>query len=70
MPTRVPSIPGYSAFQTPNMGLCTPQYKLSLVDVKLVSGHPLLAPAAIDAVKGYVYKPFMLNGAAVDVLIL
>jgi TonB family protein len=39
-----------------------------VADVKLVSGHPLLAPAAIDAVKGYVYKPFMLNGAAVDVL--
>jgi len=37
-------------------------------DVKLVSGHPLLAPAAIDAVKGYVYKPFILNGTAVDVI--
>lgn len=34
--------------------------------IKILSGHPLLAPAAIDAVKGYVYKPFTLNGTAVD----
>jgi Gram-negative bacterial TonB protein C-terminal len=33
-----------------------------------VSGHPLLVPPAIDAVIGYVYKPFMLNGTSVDVM--
>jgi TonB family protein len=28
----------------------------------LVSGHPLLVPAAIEAVKQWKYKPFLLNG--------
>ena len=30
--------------------------------LRLVSGNPLLAPAAIDAVKQWRYKPFLLNG--------
>ncbi len=30
--------------------------------VKVVSGHPMLVPAAIDAVKQWQYKPFTLNG--------
>jgi TonB family protein len=34
---------------------------------KLVTGHPLLAPAAIDAVKHWRYKPYVLNGQAVPV---
>jgi protein TonB len=29
---------------------------------ELVSGHPMLAPAAIDAVKQWKYKPYLLNG--------
>ena len=36
-------------------------------EIKLVSGHPLLAPAALQAVKQWVYKPTMLNGEAVTV---
>ncbi len=31
----------------------------------LVSGHPLLAPAAIEAVKQWKYKPYLLNGQPV-----
>jgi TonB family protein len=31
-------------------------------DVKLVSGHPLLAPAALDAVRRWRYTPYTLNG--------
>jgi len=34
----------------------------------LVSGHPLLVQAAMDAVKLWVYKPTYLNGVAVEVL--
>jgi TonB family protein len=30
--------------------------------LRMVHGHPLLVPAAIDAVKQWRYKPFMLNG--------
>jgi periplasmic protein TonB len=33
----------------------------------LVSGHPLLAPAAIEAVKHWRYKPFLLDGQPVPV---
>lgn len=34
---------------------------------ELISGHPLLAPAAIEAVKQWKYKPFLLNGQAIEV---
>jgi TonB family protein len=37
-------------------------------DATVISGHPLLTTAAMDAAKLYVYKPTMLNGQAVDVL--
>jgi len=33
--------------------------------VELISGHPMLAPAAIDAVKQWKYRPYLLNGTAV-----
>ena len=36
-------------------------------DVRLITGHPLLAPAAIDAVKQWKYRPFTLNGNAAEV---
>jgi|SRR5579863_8056959 TonB family protein len=38
-----------------------------VVNLQLVSGHPMLAPAAIDAVKQWKYRPFLLNGEPVDV---
>src|SRR5256884_2790760 len=33
----------------------------------LISGHPMLAPAAIEAVKQWRYKPYILNGEPVEV---
>jgi protein TonB len=36
-------------------------------NIQLISGHPLLAPAAIDAVKQWKYKPYLLNGEPVEV---
>ena len=33
----------------------------------MISGHPMLAPAAIDAVKQWRYKPYFLNGEPVAV---
>jgi TonB family protein len=36
-------------------------------NLRAVSGHPLLIPAAIDAVKHWRYKPYVLNGQAVPV---
>jgi TonB family protein len=35
--------------------------------VQLVSGHPMLAPAAIEAVKQWKYKPYLVNGDPVEV---
>ena len=34
----------------------------SIENLQLISGHPMLAPAAIEAVKQWRYKPYMLNG--------
>ena len=34
---------------------------------ELISGQPLLAPAAIEAVQQWKYKPYLLNGAPVEV---
>ncbi len=39
----------------------------NLYRTELISGHPLLAPAAIDAVKQWKYKPYLLNGAPIEV---
>jgi periplasmic protein TonB len=36
-------------------------------DLQLVSGHPMLVPSAIEAVKQWRYKPYLLNGAPVEV---
>jgi protein TonB len=33
-----------------------------------ISGHPLLVPAALDAVKQWVYQPTLLNGTPVEVV--
>jgi TonB family protein len=38
-----------------------------VVNLQLISGHPMLAPAAIEAVKQWKYRPYMLNGEAVPV---
>jgi serine/threonine-protein kinase len=35
-------------------------------NVKVISGHPLLGQAAVDAVKQWKYKPASLNGEAVE----
>ncbi|HKM46180.1 MAG TPA: energy transducer TonB [Terriglobales bacterium] len=39
----------------------------NIEDLTLVSGHPMLAPAAIKAVKQWKYKPYTVNGQAVAV---
>jgi protein TonB len=35
---------------------------------KVSSGHPLLAPAAVDAVQQWVYSPTLLNGEPIPVI--
>jgi periplasmic protein TonB len=36
-------------------------------NLEVVSGHPMLVPAAIDAVKQWHYRPFLLNGEPIEV---
>jgi len=36
-------------------------------NLELVSGHPLLVPAALAAVKQWRYRPFLLNGQPIEV---
>lgn len=36
-------------------------------ELQTMSGHPLLVPAALDAVKQWVYQPTLLNGEPVEV---
>ncbi len=36
-------------------------------NLQLVSGHPVLAAAAIDAVKQWKYRPYLLNGTPLEV---
>jgi protein TonB len=39
----------------------------NIQDLQLVSGHPMLVPAAIAAVRQWHYKPYLLNGQLVEV---
>jgi protein TonB len=41
--------------------------KGNLVNLKVVQGDPILVKAAVDAVKKWKYRPFILNGEPVDV---
>ena len=39
----------------------------TIENLQLISGHPMLTPAAIEAVKQWIYKPYVLNGVPVAV---
>jgi len=39
----------------------------SIENLQVVQGHPMLAPAAVEAVKQWKYKPYYLNGEPVEV---
>jgi TonB family protein len=40
----------------------------TIQNIQLISGHPVLVPAAMEAVKQWVYQPTLLNGAPVEVV--
>jgi protein TonB len=40
----------------------------TIQNLQLVSGHPMLARAAMEAVQQWIYKPTLLNGSAVEVI--
>ena len=39
----------------------------NIVQLQAVSGHPMLVPAALDAVRQWRYRPYRLNGEPVEV---
>jgi TonB family protein len=39
-----------------------------VANLELISGHPLLVPSAVDAVKQWIYRPTLLNGNPVEVM--
>jgi TonB family protein len=39
-----------------------------IIDLSLVSGHPLLVPAATEAVQQWIYRPTLLNGNPIEVV--
>jgi periplasmic protein TonB len=39
----------------------------TIENLRLLSGHPMLAPSAIDAVRQWRYRPYILNGEPVEV---
>jgi len=39
----------------------------TIENLRLLSGHPMLAPAAIDAVRQWRYRPYILNSEPVEV---
>ena len=38
-----------------------------VTELQVLSGHPMLIPAALEAVKQWRYRPYLLNGEAVEV---
>lgn len=40
----------------------------TIQQLQVISGHPLLVPAALEAVKQWVYRPTLLNGEPVEVI--
>ena len=39
----------------------------AIENLQVLSGHPMLAPAAVDAVRQWRYRPYVLNGEPVEV---
>jgi len=39
----------------------------TITELQVISGHPILVPAAIEAVKQWRYRPYLLNGEPVEV---
>jgi periplasmic protein TonB len=39
----------------------------TIENLRILTGHPMLAPAAIEAVRQWRYRPYILNGEPVEV---
>jgi TonB family protein len=59
------------AVKAGNRGLVELRIRISktgdVLNVQLVNGDPALAPSAIEAIKQWHYKPYLLNGVPIQV---
>jgi protein TonB len=39
----------------------------TIENLRILTGHPMLAPAAVEAVRQWRYRPYILNGEPVEV---
>ena len=39
----------------------------AIENLRAISGHPMLVPAAIDAVRQWLYRPYILNSEPIEV---
>jgi len=39
----------------------------TIVNLTLIAGHPMLVPAALQAVRQWRYRPYILTGEAIEV---
>ena len=39
----------------------------TIENLTLITGHPMLVPAALQAVRQWRYRPYILNGEAIEV---
>ncbi len=67
VPAEYPAVPKRARIQGTVVLRIDIDKEGNVSSIQLISGHPLLAPAAIDAVKQWKYKPYLLNGEPAEV---
>lgn len=61
-----PALARSARIQGPIVLLATISISGSIENLRAISGHPLLVGAAIDAVKQWRYRPYILNGEPIE----
>jgi periplasmic protein TonB len=64
---QYPAIPKAAHIQGTVVLQATISKSGSIQNLRVISGHPLLQQAAMDAVRSWRYKPYLLNGEPVEV---
>jgi periplasmic protein TonB len=64
---QYPAIPRVAHIQGTVVLQATISKSGSIQNLRVISGHPMLQQAAMDAVRSWRYKPYLLNGEPVEV---
>jgi periplasmic protein TonB len=64
---QYPAIPKSAGIQGTVVLQATISKSGSIQNLRVISGHPMLQQAALDAVRSWRYKPYLLNGEPVEV---